>query len=140
MIFGLAGFKDSSRLFTKVDVRLVQAQKMLAEAEQKAKAVIDQHKDRLNARERAGRARASDRHGRQRAARAHEPAARDADGVRARVAQGRERNGNRTHKAQNDIEIARMEAAEDTRLKRYEANVDAEIAKFKAKVQAAKRN
>jgi hypothetical protein len=52
MIFGLAGFKDSSRLFTDANPQLVRAQQMMAEAEQKAKAVVDGAKDQLMRRER----------------------------------------------------------------------------------------
>lgn len=138
MIFGLAGFKDTARLFTKVDVRLEQAKKMLAEAEGQAKAVIDQHKDRLNARERS-----LDQ-------REHQMdvdlmQAQQEFGARLREMQMEFALESRKaandmaiarQKAKNDIEIARMEAAENTRLKRYEAQVDAELAKFKARVQA----
>jgi hypothetical protein len=53
MLFGLSGFKDSSRFFNKqVDVRLVQAQQMMAEAESKAKEIINQVKDQLQTRAR----------------------------------------------------------------------------------------
>jgi hypothetical protein len=138
MIFGLAGFKDSSRLFTKVDVRLEQSKKMLAEAESKAKAVIDQNKDRLNARERGldEREHQIDMEAMQAQ---HELTSRLREMQMEFALESRKAANEMAiarHKAQNDIEIARMEAAEDTRLKRYEANVDAEIAKFKAKVQA----
>lgn len=46
-LFGLAGFKDSKRFFTKVDPRWAQAQQMLAKAEQIANEVVTQHKDRI---------------------------------------------------------------------------------------------
>lgn len=52
-LFGLAGFKDSGRFFTQVDPRVVQAQKMMAEAEKMAQDIIDSHKDRIQRRERA---------------------------------------------------------------------------------------
>lgn len=52
-LFGLAGFKDSKRFFSQVDPRLVQAQKMMQEAEGVAKQIIDQNKDRIQRRERA---------------------------------------------------------------------------------------
>ncbi len=53
MLFGLSGFKDSARFFNKqVDVRLVQAQQMMAEAESKAKEIINQVKDQLQTRAR----------------------------------------------------------------------------------------
>lgn len=53
-LFGLAGFKDSSRFFSKqVDPRLVQAQQMMQEAEGVAQQIINSHKDRIQRRERA---------------------------------------------------------------------------------------
>lgn len=52
-LYGLAGFKDSMRFFTKIDPRLEQAKKMLMEAENKAKQIVDAHKDRIQRRERA---------------------------------------------------------------------------------------
>ena len=52
-LFGLAGFKDSARFFTKVDPRLVQAQQMMQQAQGEAMKLIDQHKDRIQRRERA---------------------------------------------------------------------------------------
>lgn len=53
-LFGLAGFKDSKRFFSaKVDPRLVQAQKMMAEAEKVAQGIVDSHKDRIQRRERS---------------------------------------------------------------------------------------
>jgi hypothetical protein len=48
MIFGLSGFKDSVRFFTrKANPQLVRAQQMMAEAEQKAKDIVDGAKDQL---------------------------------------------------------------------------------------------
>jgi hypothetical protein len=52
-LFGLAGFKDSARFFSEVDPRLVQAQKMMQEAEGVARQIVDQHKDRIQRRERS---------------------------------------------------------------------------------------
>ena len=52
-LFGLAGFKDSKRFFTKVDPRLVMAQQMMQGAEAEAQKIIDSHKDRIQRRERA---------------------------------------------------------------------------------------
>jgi hypothetical protein len=52
-LFGLAGFKDSARFFTQADVRVVQAQQMMQQAEGIAKQIIDSHKDRIQRRERA---------------------------------------------------------------------------------------
>lgn len=53
-LFGLAGFKDSMRFFSpQVDVRLQQAQQMMQQAEAVAKQIVDQHKDRIQRRERA---------------------------------------------------------------------------------------
>lgn len=46
-LFGLAGFKDSKRFFTRVDPRWAQAQQMLQRAEQTAQQVVDSHKDRI---------------------------------------------------------------------------------------------
>lgn len=51
-LFGLAGFRDMQRFFTQVDPRLAQAQKMMQQAEQAALQLIDQHKDRIQRRER----------------------------------------------------------------------------------------
>lgn len=52
-LYGLAGFKDSLRFFTKVDVRLQQAQQLAQQAEGMAQKIIEQHKDRIQRRERA---------------------------------------------------------------------------------------
>jgi hypothetical protein len=52
-LFGLAGFRDSARFFTQVDPRLVQAQRLLQQAEAIATKVVDSHKDRIARRERA---------------------------------------------------------------------------------------
>jgi hypothetical protein len=51
-IFGLAGFRDSSRFFKEVDPMVVRAQQMAQEAEAKAKQIIDGAKDSMNRRER----------------------------------------------------------------------------------------
>jgi len=53
-LFGLAGFKDSKRFFMpQVDPRQMIAQKMMQGAQQQAMQLIDQHKDRIQRRERA---------------------------------------------------------------------------------------
>lgn len=52
-LFGLAGFKDNARFFTKVDPRLVQARQMMQNAQSEAQQIIDSHKDRIQRRERA---------------------------------------------------------------------------------------
>jgi len=51
-LYGLAGFKDSARFFTQVDPRVVQAQKMMQQAEGTAKQIVDQHRERIQRRER----------------------------------------------------------------------------------------
>lgn len=138
LLFGLAGFRDSSRLFTDADPRLVRAQKMMAEAEGQAKAVIDQHKDRLNARERS-----LDQREHQMDLQMMEAQQEFAGRIREMqmefALESRKAANDMAiarQKAKNDIEIARIEAAENARIKRYEARVDAEIAQFKARVQA----
>lgn len=46
-LFGLAGFKDSKRFFTKVDPRWAQAQQLLQQAQSVAQQVVDGAKDRI---------------------------------------------------------------------------------------------
>jgi hypothetical protein len=138
MIFGLAGMRGFARLFQQVDVRLVQAKQMLGQAEQQAKAVVDQHKDRLNARERSLDERE------------HQM---DMDMLQAQqefggklremhmefILESRKAANEMAiarQKAKSDIDIARMEAAENARIKRFEASIDAQLAEFKARMQA----
>lgn len=52
-LYGLAGFKDSARFFGKVDVRLEQAKKLAQNAEGVAQKIIQDHKDRIQRRERS---------------------------------------------------------------------------------------
>jgi hypothetical protein len=139
MIFGLAGFKDSSRLFnSKVDPRLEQAKKMLAGAEAQAKAVIDQHKDRLNARERSLDQREAQMD-LQSIEMQHQFAGRMQEMQMEFALESRQAANDMAiarKKAQNDIELARLESAEAMRLKRFEAKVNAEIAEYNARVKA----
>ena len=51
VLFGLSGFKDSSRFFKDVDPQVAKAEKMMGEAEEMAKQYVEQRKDAIVRRE-----------------------------------------------------------------------------------------
>lgn len=138
MIFGLAGFKDSSRLFTEVDPRLEMAKKMMAEAEGKANAVINQHKDRLMSRERALDQRETQMH--LEAMDERHQLGLDIKEMNLKFALETRAAANEAvldqREQDHDFALQEREAAHDARLKEHNARVDARLAEYKARMQA----
>jgi hypothetical protein len=138
MIFGLAGFKDSARLFTKANPQLVRAQQMMVQAESQAKQIIDGAKDQLIRRER------------QLDEREHKM---DMELVEARneffgeakkaqqefmldMARQHGEQQLKERAATHDMLLKRDKASQDAQEKREKAQLDAAITTFEAKLDA----
>lgn len=145
-IFGLSGFKDSNRFFTKVDPRVMQARQMMQQAEGIATKLIDQHKDRMQRRERLLDER-EHQMGSEMVQAQTEFAARMRELSQEFALKQREQQFDfqaQTRKNQQELGLARQRAQQEANIKWFEANVDAAIAKFeavsraKAQAEAAK--
>ena len=142
-LFGLAGFKDSKRFFTSVDPRLVQAQKLMQQAESSAKQIVDSHKDRIQRRERQLDNREQELNLRE------QEATGDLELELERLSrefalkqQGQQfEHGLRMHKDTHEMSLAEHKAMHEAALADYQAKVKAAIDRFsavqKARTQAA---
>ncbi len=125
-LYGLAGFKDSLRFFTKVDVRLEQAKQLAQQAEEIAKGIIEQHKDRIQRRERALD---------EREQRLESDAGQNDFAIKeAEAEHGMELD---ERKAQRQVAIDFNKARTDAQLKKFTAQQDASVKMMLAKVDAA---
>lgn len=144
-LFGLAGFRDSARFFSKVDIRLEQAQKLMATAEATAQKVIADNKDRIQRRERALDQKETSLAIKEN--QAEQDLAKKMQEVMAEfrlqaqqqafeqaqeLAKNRQQMRNEDEKHHHQLALQREKAQDDALLKRFQAQVDAAIAKFKA--------
>ena len=149
-LFGLAGFRDMQRFFTQVDPRLAQAQQMMQQAEQAAMKFIDQHKDRIQRRERALDLReqqmnAEMNDARQQAATEVQKAVLEytLDVERQKQDMALEREKALQDHALNqekhvlDMHLEAKKAQDDANIKMFTARVDAAIKTFMAKTEEA---
>lgn len=137
-LYGLAGFKDSARFFKKdVDPRMVQAQQMMQQAEATAKQVIDQHKDRIQRRERALDQKET-KVAMQEMELNSEAAALEKD-LQLEAAKFQQEAQLDFAKAQHEMGMDMRKASREAQMDWMKAHQDAKLAEFKARVDARVR-